>query len=60
MKNILVNHYWYSPINVRESHISEKIYNSFSRPVADQSCKQNPYIFSKGNINKDLEKVIFK
>ena len=60
MKNILVNYYWHKPIKVQESHISDKIYNSFSRPVTDQSCKQNPCIFSKGKINKELDNVMFK
>lgn len=57
MKNILVNYYWHKPIKVQESHISDKIYNSFSRPVADQSSNQNFQVFSKGEINNKLDNI---
>ena len=59
MNEILFNHFWYRQIKVREPRITNKIYNSFSRPVADQSYNQNRSVFYKGKINKELDKIEF-
>lgn len=60
MNETLFNRFWHCQIKVREPRISNKIYNSFSRPVTDQSCNQNCSVFCKGKINKELDKIEFK
>lgn len=59
MNETLFNRFWHRQIKVREPRISNKIYNSFSRPVTDQSYNQNCSVFYKGKINKELDKIEF-
>lgn len=60
MNETLFNRFWHCQIKVREPRISNKIYNSFSRPVTDQSCNQNCSVFYKGKVNKELDKIEFQ
>lgn len=60
MNEILFNHFWHRQIKVQEPRITNKTYNSFSKPVTDQSCNQNCSVFYKGKVNKELDKIEFK
>lgn len=60
MNETLFNRFCHCQIKVREPRISNKIYNSFSRPITDQSCNQNCSVFYKGKVNKELDKIEFK
>ena len=60
MREIVLDHFWHRQIGVREPRITNKIFNSFSRTVTDQSYNQNCSVFYKGKVNKELDKIEFK
>lgn len=60
MREIVLDHFWHRQIRVREPRITNKIFNSFSRTVTDQSFNQNCSVFCKGKVNKELDKIEFK
>ena len=60
MKQTVKNYFWDRTITVKEAPSSGKIYNSFSRACKDNSPQSKSPIFSRGTINKNLDRIKLK
>lgn len=54
MESIFPNYLWNKSVRINEPDTPKKLYNTFSRLEATQSCHQNFLLFSKGTINKQI------
>lgn len=59
MESLLKNYFGNNSVKVHEPRIFEKVYNSFSRASTIQSDKHNFQVFSRGKINRKLDKITF-
>lgn len=60
MKQTVKNYFWDRTITVKEAPSSGKVYNSFSRACKDNSLQSKSPIFSRGTINKNLDRIELK
>ena len=60
MKQTVKNYFWDRTITVKEEPSSGKVYNSFSRACKDNSLQSKSPIFSRGTINKNLDRIELK
>ena len=59
MKEATVNHFWHQSVKVKEAPSQGKTYNTFSRACKDNSLQSKSPIFSRGTINKNLDRAEF-